>query len=465
MSLEEAVPWRVGVALTVAELVVLAMEPRPEHRASLQCERSQRRPRAHHPLVAFERPMRKQAMKPDGYPKAGEHEEADEEDDGDARRPDEEAANARQVRHDEDAGDRPVDRFRALIVRGVAVGHRSVSRALKAALPYTPTGGPTSDGPRSMLRARDSSPPRASTLSNSTHLVSELLAQSRAPARSLDEFVAALVAAPAPPFDAAVRGGSLADRTGYAFVAGIRAAIGALIPALPRTTTFAFCVTESRGGHPRNIETRFDEATHTLDGEKHWATLAPHADGLLVLAKIGEEAGRNVLRLVRVDARGPGVVIETMPEAPFAPEVPHAIVRLTRAPALQVLEGDGFERYVKPFRTLEDVHVTAAILAYLVVEARSRSWSRDFVEDAVASIVALRGLSDSPAAEAATHIAVGGALRSARLVFERADQLFSQAPPGDDAARRWVRDRPLGDVAARVRELRLESAWRQLAGS
>lgn len=263
------------------------------------------------------------------------------------------------------------------------------------------------------------------------------------------------------PLALAVDGGSRSDRVGYAFAAGIRAALEALAPDVARARVPALCASETQGAHPRNITTRFDESGGTVTGEKRFATLAPVADVLLVLAKTGEHEGRNLLRIVLVDPRAHGVRIEPMADLPFVPEIPHALVAFEAAPVSGVLEGDGYERYVKPFRTIEDVHVTAAMLAYVVVEARARGWARSVAEDAMGAIAALRTIAELPPLDPAAHVALAGALRASGAVFEAVDRCFAEGP-GDDAARRWVRDRPLGAVADRARGLRLEAAWRNL---
>jgi hypothetical protein len=282
------------------------------------------------------------------------------------------------------------------------------------------------------------------------------------PVSSIEAFLSALPPLHPAPFDAAVLGGALADRVGYAFVAGIRAAYSVLVPSAPWSALPALCFTEAHGAHPRSIATRLDEAAGTVTGEKKWATLAPCADTLLVLAKAGEAEGRSVLRIARVDARSPGVRVERMPEPPFAPEVPHATVTLEGARVSSVLEGDGFDRYVKPFRTIEDVHVMAAVLAYVVVESRTRAWPHLVVEQALEAIASLRGLADAPALDPATHVALAGALRATRAVFAEADARFADTPD-DERSKRWARDRALREVAEGARAKRIEAAWRALA--
>jgi hypothetical protein len=298
------------------------------------------------------------------------------------------------------------------------------------------------------------------TVDFATSLSALVGVRERRPVVSLGDFLSTLRGIDGAPFEAALEGGALADRTGYAFVAGIRAAFGALFPGVSRDQIPALCATEAQGAHPRTIATRFDEASGTVSGEKRYATLAPIADVLLVLAKAGEEEGRNVLRVVRVDPHAPGVRIEPMPELAFAPEVPHATVVLEDAPA-GVLEGDGFEQYVKPFRTLEDVHVMAALLAYVIVEARARQWSQAVVEDALCAIASLRSISELAPLDPSAHVALGGALRATRGVLEAVDRCLAEGP-SDDGAKRWARDRPLASVAERARGQRLEVAWRRI---
>ena len=150
----------------------------------------------------------------------------------------------------------------------------------------------------------------------------------------------------------AVSGGAAADRLGVAFAAGYAAALRALVPDLPRGERAALCATEEGGGHPRAILARFDGATVT--GRKTFVTGGLDAVRLLVVAR----DGGDVLRLVSVSARGPGVVFVPLPPTPFAPEVGHAALQLEGAPA-ELLPGDGYTDYLKPFRTIEDLHVNS----------------------------------------------------------------------------------------------------------
>src|SRR6185369_10915467 len=103
---------------------------------------------------------------------------------------------------------------------------------------------------------------------------------------------------------------------------------------------------------------------------------------------------------------------QAMPPTRFVPEVPHAGVLFheVRVPASALLPGDGYERYVKPFRTVEDIHVMLAIGAYLLREARRRGWPAAFGERLVAQLALLGALSGADASAPATHLALAGGL-------------------------------------------------------
>ncbi len=75
------------------------------------------------------------------------------------------------------------------------------------------------------------------------------------------------------------------------------------------------------------------------------------------------------------------------------------------------LPGAGYDCYVKPFRTLEDVHVTLAVLSYVLREARARGWPGALREQLVALLSLLLLLAPEDASAASTHVALAGALR------------------------------------------------------
>ena len=274
----------------------------------------------------------------------------------------------------------------------------------------------------------------------------------------------------ATPAAQALLGGFDADRVGWAFASGYQAALRALLPDLPPDAVAAFCVTEEAGNRPRDIRTRFvpqADATVAISGAKRWTTLGPDSSVLLIVGALppqGSDA-RPQLKVARVAAGTPGLQLLPMPETRFVPEVPHARVQLDGVvvAAAALLPGDGYERYVKPFRSIEDIHVTLAVLGYLLREARQRRWPTGFAERLCAALLTLAALSDAAADAPATHVTLAGALAQAHALYDEAGSLWAAAG-ADPAAQRWQRDAALFTVASSARGLRAARAWERLQG-
>lgn len=254
--------------------------------------------------------------------------------------------------------------------------------------------------------------------------------------------------------DRALVGGALADRLGFAFASGYGEALRALVPGLEGVT--ALCITEAGGNHPKAIETKLVPAGdgYVVSGHKKWATVGSLASTLLVCATVGQHR----LRMVRVAANAPGVTITPM-SAMFVPEIPHAEVTLDRVAvsAFDVLPGDGYDEYVKPFRTIEDVHVHAALLGYLVGVARRKNFAHDVIERLLALAMTTRAAGLADAKAATTHLALAGTFSLVARELAAVEALWSVAP--DDEWQRWRRDRPLLQVASKARDARRAKAW------
>jgi hypothetical protein len=279
-------------------------------------------------------------------------------------------------------------------------------------------------------------------------------------------------------------GGFHADRLGYAFVAGYGAALrrlfehaanaqsleaGKSCPTAPtKRKVVALAATESGGAHPRAIATRLDKQGGALflRGEKTFATLATVADEILVVASRGPGPdGNNRLRVVRVAAGAKGMRIEPRGETPFAPEIPHA--RIVFDDVLiedrDVLPGDGYLHWLKPFRTLEDIHVLASTVGYLVGVARAFAWSKDVLAELTSLALALVDVGARDASAPLTHVLLAGIFGQARSLLTRLEPEWAKI--ASEERLRWERDRALLSVAETVRQKRTETAWDTLATS
>lgn len=265
------------------------------------------------------------------------------------------------------------------------------------------------------------------------------------------------------PMALALVGGFSADRLAYAFASGYQAAGAVLVGARDWPGPRAFCATEPEGHHPSKIATRLDPLdagrAFTLSGQKVFVTLGRAARTLMVIATrgIGPD-GRNRLVLVRVDPSAEGIVVRDLPALPFVPEIGHAAIVFEGSPVPRedVLPGDGYVDYLKPFRTIEDLYVHAALLGYLLQVARRCGWPDQLVHELVACVPQLLGLSTMDPSAATLHVALAGTMRGLGRLIRDTDPLWDRAEEGVRA--RWRRDQPLLQVASRARAARLSAA-------
>ena len=127
----------------------------------------------------------------------------------------------------------------------------------------------------------------------------------------------------------------------------------------------------------------------------------------------------------------------------------------------EVLDGDGYSQFLKPFRTIEDCHVHAALCGYLLRIARSYDFDEPALTDLAAHTAAIRGLAQADALSPGVHFALHGVLSRMREWLTRSERLWERVDPPVRQA--WERDKALLNVAARARAARLEAARRALA--
>ena len=259
----------------------------------------------------------------------------------------------------------------------------------------------------------------------------------------------------------------MADGVGWAFAAGYEAALTRLDPQGMRGGVLgSLCATEEGGGHPRAIRTTLTrrEGAFVLSGRKSWVTLGDAAEVLLVVASLGADPrGRNRLRVARVPADRQGVTVSEAPPLPYVPEIAHAQATFDDVAIgeSELLPGDGYDDGLKPFRTIEDIHVMAAVLGWAIGVGRANEWPRSWLDEALSLVMMFHATSDAPPLSPETHVVLAGAQSLARRLLDEAP--WARCDEGTRA--RWERDRPLLGVAKGVREARLEAAWRSLKGT
>lgn len=269
---------------------------------------------------------------------------------------------------------------------------------------------------------------------------------------------------PASTVERAILGGYAARDVGEAFRAGYLAAIARLGGSARHGCLAA---SEEGGAHPKNIRTRLTPSGegYVLDGAKTWVTLATEVEELLVVATVGEHEGKNLLRVARVPTGREGITLTPRPPTPFAPEIVHATATFTgvRVGEDELFPGDGYAEYVKPFRTIEDIHVGAAVLAFLVATARRHALSSAVLVDLLPLLLAARTLASCDPKAPETHVALAGVFAGlSRLLGADTTTAALEAMPEDERGK-LRRDLPLLLVAERARALRLTAALEAIA--
>jgi len=268
--------------------------------------------------------------------------------------------------------------------------------------------------------------------------------------------------------DMAIAGGFISDRPAYAFSAGYWSALYCLIPSLPGKTITAMCVTEKDGNHPKAIKSELSsknqngETIWLINGSKKFVTGANEAEVLLIAASAGtSESGQNKIRLIRVNNHIPGITIKPLKDLPFIPEISHGELEINNVQITesQILPGDGYANYIKPFRTLEDIHVTAAILGYLLRIAFLFNWPQSTKEQVLALLTGIKTIALSNPLQSVVHIILSGVSGMFSSFLNSIDLYWKLT---DDKTRsQWERDKALLNIAGNAREKRLSTAWSQ----
>lgn len=258
-------------------------------------------------------------------------------------------------------------------------------------------------------------------------------------------------------FDLALIGGQLAATPGLAFLAGYQAALRVLWPAAPWSAG-ALCVTEKRSTRPADMSTRINGLY--ISGRKDFVTAAECADWLLVAAREDgdEEPPRLVLGVVRQGA--PGVRIEPLPALPLMPDIGHARLHLHEAQG-ERLAGDGWDDYVKPFRSIEDVHVLTAVCAWLHGVGQQCAWPESLQLRLLALLAACAEVARQCPSAATTHVQLAGLFAQQQALSSELDAAFATGPM--HWAGLWQRDRGLLQIAESARAKRLEKARQTVA--
>ncbi|HSX91134.1 MAG TPA: acyl-CoA dehydrogenase family protein [Pseudomonas sp.] len=281
-----------------------------------------------------------------------------------------------------------------------------------------------------------------------------LSSQPRLPAARLDEWYASLLArlGSPTPFELALLGGRLAATPGLAFLAGYQGALRVLWPSAPWTLG-ALCVTENKSTRPADMSTRLNALA--LSGRKDFVTAAGSADWLLVAAREEAEGEAARLALGVVYAGAPGLRIEVLPALPLMPDIDHGRLHLDQVHC-QRLAGDGWDDYVKPFRSLEDVHVLSAVSAWLFGVGQDSHWPQNLQLRLLGLLAGCAEVARQCPRAPSGHLLLAGLFAEFASLRDELDAAFAAGPA--PWAELWARDKGLLSIANSARRKRLEKA-------
>ena len=254
------------------------------------------------------------------------------------------------------------------------------------------------------------------------------------------------------PFELAVAGGRRMATPGLAFLVGYQAALRMLWPSAPPSLG-ALCATEQRSLRPADMQTRLSDLR--LSGRKDFVTAGDAADWLLIAARSEEPGEKPRLSLAVVYPGEPGVRVEKLPALPLMPDVSHGRLHLDGA-LCELLAGDGWDAYVKPFRSLEDVYVLSAMTAWLYGVGQDSGWSQPLLLRLLALLAGCAEASRQPPNNPAGHVLLGGLFAQFDALKNEIDQALAEGNP--EWAQMWQRDQSVMQLAATARAKRLAKA-------
>jgi len=261
---------------------------------------------------------------------------------------------------------------------------------------------------------------------------------------------------PVSPFELAVLGGQAVDSPGLAFLVGYQAALRVLWPSAPPSLG-AICATEQHSLRPADLQTRLSELR--VNGCKDFVTAGDAADWLLVAARSEASGQAPRLNLVVVYPGEPGVRLEPLPPIALMPEISHSRLHLDDA-LCERLAGDGWDAYVKPFRSLEDLYVLSAMIAWLYARGQDNGWPQALQLRLVGLLGSCAEATRQCPDAATSHVLLAGIFEQFAALSADLESAFAKGP--EDLLTTWQRDRGLLTLASGARHKRLEKALQAL---
>jgi len=266
--------------------------------------------------------------------------------------------------------------------------------------------------------------------------------------------------------DRAILGGFVFRQTAFAFASAYQSAMESMF-SLDGMSIAALCHTEKGVKKPREMHTELRESSGelTLNGAKSFVSGGADAGTLMITAlDLREETDRSQAKLVviKLDADHAGLNVQTLPTLPFVPELSHAALTLSeiKIKPEDIVPGDGYADYVKPFRSEEDLHILAALTGQRLRLALENN-QQEISQRLLGLLSAIRSLNEADRSAATTHLLLAGIKSGFEDVLALHDPLIKQSHP--DLYSAWQRDKALLNLAGSAQSLRTQKAWASIS--
>lgn len=275
--------------------------------------------------------------------------------------------------------------------------------------------------------------------------------------------------------DRAIIAGFLSDRLAYAFLSGYENALQKHFKVLPEQSLAAFCVSEKGGSRPKAMKTFLTRDKNTkdyvLNGQKSFVTCAEDAEYLIIAAVLSEDENterpgaerlsteRPKIKLAIIKANTPGLNVTSSPDLPFIPEIKKGSLTLNNVKVNQqnILPGDGYSAYIKPFSCVEGVYILAASAAHLFRLACLFKWPNALQEQILSILFSVKQLEQGDMCSPTAEIVISGVKAQLKQITEASKHLWAAMP--EQHQQRLMRDCGMLFMSDKAHLTRLERAW------
>lgn len=275
--------------------------------------------------------------------------------------------------------------------------------------------------------------------------------------------------------DRAIIAGFFSDRLAYAFLSGYENALQKHFKVLPEQSLAAFCVSEKDGSRPRAMKTFLTRDKNTkdyvLNGQKSFVTCAEEAECLIIAAVLSENEntkGQDTerpssekprIKLAIIKANTPGLSVTGSPDLPFIPEIKKGSLTLNNVKVnpQNILPGDGYSAYIKPFSCIEGVYILAASAAHLFRLACLFKWPNALREQILSILFSAKQLEQGDMCSPAAEIIISGVKAQLKVITETSKPLWAAMP--EQHQQRLRRDCGMFFMSDKAHLVRLERAW------